>query len=143
MEAPERVLIVEACRDLVWRSVAAIDANAPARLADLFIDEGEIVRPNGTALRGREAIRASYAQRSAERITRHLVTNIVVDVHSTSEASSVSYVMLWSGSTTDAEAPEGRPVERQQVGEFDDRFVHTSAGWRIARRSARFILSSD
>lgn len=143
MEALERVLIVEACRDLVLRAVAAIDTNVPAQLADLFTDEGEIVRPNGTALRGREAIRTSYAQRSAERITRHLVTNIVVDVHSTREASSVSYVMLWSGSTTDAEAPQGRPLQRQQVGEFEDRFVHTSGGWRIVRRAARFILSSD
>ena len=143
MEAFERVLIVEACRDLVLRSVAAMDANAPARLADLFTDEGEIVRPNGTALHGREAIRASYAQRSAERITRHVVTNILVDVHSIREASSVCCVMLWSGSTAEPEAPQGRPVQRQQVGEFDDRFVHTSAGWRIARRAARFILSSD
>ena len=143
MEALERVLIVEACRDLVLRSVAAMDANAPAQLADLFTDEGEIVRPNGSVLRGREAIRASYSQRSAERITRHLVTNIVVDVHSTREASSVSYVMLWSGSTTDAEAPQGRPVQREQVGEFEDGFVHTPTGWRIARRAARFILSSD
>ena len=61
MQAHEHLTIVEACRDLVLRSAAAVDTNDARRVADLFVEDGELVRPNGETMRGRDAIRASYA----------------------------------------------------------------------------------
>jgi hypothetical protein len=40
-----------------------------------------------------------------------------------------------------AEGHFGIPAEpRQLIGEFEDQFVRTDEGWRIATRRARFIM---
>jgi len=144
MDAADRMAIRQACSELVLRAVACVDGNDAARLARLFAEDAVLVRPNGAALHGREAIRDAYAQRPADRITRHLVTNTVVEVESPTRARALSYVLLWTGSATDAAGPNGRPAQpRQVVGEFDDRFSFTpDAGWLIQRREARFVLHS-
>ena len=143
MDPLQILLVKDACRDLVLRAAASVDANEPGRLAALFAEGGVLVRPGGEPLAGREAIRQSYAQRPAERITRHLVVNIRVEVESETEARAESTVLVWSGSTGDTPGPHGRPAQaRQVVGEFSDRLTLTSEGWRIARREARFVLHS-
>jgi ketosteroid isomerase-like protein len=134
------MLIEHACRDLVLHAAMYADRSDSAALARLFTSDAELVRPNAQPLRGGEAIEASYAQRPAERITRHLVTNTVVDVVSPERATATSYVLLWIGSTADPATAHGRPAQRQQVGEFVDNFALTGDGWRIARREARFVL---
>jgi uncharacterized protein (TIGR02246 family) len=139
----QRLAIQQACRDLVCRAAACADAHQPAQLAGLFSDDAVLVRPNAQPLQGRDAIRQAYEQRSAERITRHLVTNTLVEVESASKARAMSYVLLWAGSHSDPGGAQGRPAQgRQVVGEFDDRFTLTPQGWRIAHREARFVLHS-
>jgi uncharacterized protein (TIGR02246 family) len=143
MDALSQLLIKEACRELVLRSAACADANDAAGLAALFAADGTLVRPDGTALQGRQAIEVAYRLRPAERITRHLVTNTVVDIESPEAAHVLSSVLLWSGATTDAEGPQGRPANpRQLLGNFDDRCVLTPEGWRFAQRRASFALHS-
>src|SRR4051794_7574812 len=101
MDALQRLLIVEACRDLVLRAAAQADAGDAAALAALFTEGAVLARPNAEPLQGRAAIRASYAQRPAERITRHLVTNTVVVVESPGASRALSSVLLWAGSSAD------------------------------------------
>jgi len=142
MDPLQRLLIQEACRELVLRSVACADAHDAAGLAALFLPEGVLRRPGGQSpLVGRAAIEHAYAQRPRERITRHLVTNTLVEVESASAASARSRVLLWAGSTEDADSAQGRPVRGPQlVGEFSDRFARTAEGWRLASRDASFVL---
>jgi uncharacterized protein (TIGR02246 family) len=143
MDALQRLLIQDACRELVLRSVECTDAHDAAGLAALFSPDGVLRRPAGEPLVGRAAIEAAYAQRPRERLTRHLVTNTRVEVQSATAASACSRVLLWAGSTEDAEGPQGRPLRGPQlVGEFDDRFVLTGEGWRFASRDASFVLHS-
>ena len=143
MDALQRLLIVEACRDLVLRAAAQADAGDATALAALFTERAVLARPNAEPLQGRAAIRASYAQRPAERITRHLVTNTVVVVESPGTSRALSSVLLWAGSSADADGPRGRPAQGGQlVGEFDDRLTLTAEGWRIERREARFVMHS-
>lgn len=141
MDPLQRLLIQDACRELVLRAAECADAHDAAGLAALFMPEGVLRRPGGQPLVGRAAIEAAYAQRPRDRITRHLVTNTRVEVESETAARAHSRVLLWAGSTADAEGPQGRPLRGPQlVGEFADRFVHTDAGWRIASRDASFVL---
>jgi len=141
MDELERLLAERACTRLVLLAAAHVDRGEPAALAALFTPDAVLVRPGGTALHGREAIQAAYEQRPAERITRHLVSNTLVDLVSDSEARAQSQVLLWTGSTTDAAGPRGRPASGGPVvGAFDDRFVKTPEGWRIAHRTASFVL---
>jgi ketosteroid isomerase-like protein len=140
----EHMVTVEACRALVMRSAQYADAADYAGYAALFATDGVLVRPGGAPLLGRPAIEAAYASRPAERLTRHLVTNTLVDVESPDRARGVSTVLLWSGKHTDLPGPFGRPADaRQVVGEFMDEFVRTPEGWRISRRTASFVLYRD
>ncbi len=141
MDELQRLLIENACRTLVLRVAACADAHEPAQLAAWFTDDATLVRPNAQPLQGREAIGQAYAQRPAGRITRHLVTQTLVEVESAAVAHAHSCVLLWAGSLADEPGPQGRPAQpRQVLGEFDDRCELTPAGWRIARRDARFVL---
>lgn len=144
MDELQRHSIERACERLVLDAAAFADANQAQKLSGLFTDHGLLIRPGGTALCGRIAIHNAYALRSPERITLHLVSNIRVDVLSETEASSISYVQVWSGSTTDDAGPQGRPCRQPAaVGEFIDRFQKLADGWRIASREARFILHTS
>ncbi|MCI3207375.1 MULTISPECIES: nuclear transport factor 2 family protein [Pandoraea] len=131
----------QACHDLVMRFVLCNDRRDPHGLAALFAEKGVLVRPNGETLVGRAAIAAAYADRPAGRLTRHLVGNVLIDVTSATGAIGSSTVLLWSGSAQDVPGPFGRPAQgRQVMGEFEDTFVRTAQGWRIARREARFTF---
>ena len=144
-EATERMLIVQACQQVVLRAAACVDANDAAELALLFASDAALVRPGAEPLIGREAIRATYERRPKGRITRHLVTNMVVDVESSDRARVRSYVLLWTSSQTEEDGPTGRTADgRQLVGEFDDRIVRDARGaWLMQRREARFVMHRD
>lgn len=135
------VIAKQACYDLVVRFVSCNDRRDPQGLAALFAENGVLVRPNGDTLVGPAAIEAAYAERPAERMTRHLTGNVLIDVTSATTAIGASTVLLWSGAASDAPGPFGRPVKgREVMGEFEDSFVKTPAGWRLARREARFTF---
>ena len=141
MDATEREKIRQACQELVLRAAARADAGDAPGLAQLFALKGVLVRPGAQPLQGREAIQAAYSQRPAERITRHLVTNTLVEVQSPTSARALSYVLLWTGLATDPAGPHGRAAHgRQIVGEFEDVFSLKPEGWRIEHRDARFVL---
>ncbi|RYY95862.1 MAG: nuclear transport factor 2 family protein, partial [Comamonadaceae bacterium] len=128
-----------ACRTLVEASVRHVDDGDAPAFAALFTDDGVLVRPNGALIEGREAIQETYAQRAADRLTRHLVTNVHVTPEADGSARARSYVLLWTGSSaTPADGTAGRRADaRQLVGEFDDRLVRGADGaWRIQRRQA-------
>jgi ketosteroid isomerase-like protein len=144
MNELERMLIAEACRETILRATAATDANDAAAFARCFTDEAVLERPNTAPVTGRDAIREVYARRPPDRLTRHLVTNILVEAQGPDAARATSLVLLWSGSTHDTIGPQGRPADgRQVVGEFHDELARGPDGWRIARRKALFVLFHD
>ena len=141
MDELEGLLAERACTRLVLQAAAHVDRGEPAALAALFTPDAVLERPGGACLQGRAAIQAAYEQRPAERITRHLVSNTLVDLLSPTEARAESQVLLWTGSAADAAGPRGRPASNDPVvGAFDDRCVKTADGWRIAHRIASFVL---
>jgi uncharacterized protein (TIGR02246 family) len=144
MDDLQRLLIIEACRDLVLRAAECADGHDAAGLAALFVPDGVLRRPGGQPLLGRAAIAQAYAERPASRITRHLVTNTRVVVESAIAAAARSRVLLCAGSTDDADGPHGRPQRGPLlVGEFDDRFTLSDEGWRFASRDASFVLHAS
>lgn len=134
--------IERACTRLVLDAAAANDRNDFQAFADCFARGGILSRPSGEPLEGPEAIAASYSTRPASRITRHLVSNIRIDVESSTVACGLSYVVLYAGDS--GSKPEGhfgiRAERGALIGEFEDRFALTAEGWRIRKREARFIM---
>lgn len=137
----ERLEAEAACRALVIGSAAAADDQDWQRLAGCYSVDATLVRPGGPELHGREAIRAAYASRDPDRLTEHLICNLLVTFETERCAQARCKVLLWSGRRSDPTSPRGRPADPlQQVGAFLDRVVLTDEGWRIARREASFRL---
>ena len=114
-------------------------------LAALFTRDGIMQRPSGDPLTGRAAIIQSYQSRGAGRMTRHICTNVRITVESPDRARGITYAVVYSANTT--QVPEGhfgiKADGRRLIGEFEDEFVRTEEGWRIAHRRARFVMHTD
>ena len=137
----DKMLIEHACARLVLESVAANDRQDYEDFADLFTSDGLLHRPAGEPLCGREEIIDSYRVRPASRITRHICTNIVIRVESPRSARGTTYVTLFAADGAQAGGSFGVKCDpRTLIGELEDRFELTPAGWRIAERRARFVM---
>jgi hypothetical protein len=85
-------------------------------------------------LEGREAIRASMKGRPKGLMTRHLATNVMIDVISQDSATGLTTLaMIGCTPTQDAKPPfeSGGPL---YFGEFRDRFVREAGEWKFIER---------
>ena len=99
------------------------DAARWPEVADLYAEDGLMTRPSAPAVEivGRAAILAAFTARPP-RATRHMCSNIVIDVERADAARGSSAMLLFTGGPA--------PL----VGGFEDRFVLTGDGWRFAER---------
>ena len=124
------------CERLIVDSARYNDLREWAALAALYTPTGVVVRPNGQRLEGRKAIEAAYAAGSPDRATRHLCTNVRVDVDGPDAAHATTTVLIVAGTRSDD------PDVTFRVGEFADRFERTDEGWRIAERRATLFMNT-
>ncbi len=89
---------------------------------------------------GRDAILAMFRDRQP-RLSRHIITNTLIEVTSATEARGRCYITLFS--TTDVDAP--RPVLAEPsifVGQYDDRYVFEDGRWLYAERRGSAALKT-
>lgn len=123
MTEAETVQIEHACARLVARYANLNDAGDWEGVVALYAPEGKMARPSAPDdwIVGRAAILAAFKARPA-RTTRHLCTNVVIDVLSDAEARGECAMALFDRDS----AP--------RFGGFHDRFVRTAEGWAFAER---------
>jgi uncharacterized protein (TIGR02246 family) len=126
------LLVAErACAALVTRYTHLVDEGHASEVADLFTADGVWSSPE-TKLDGREAIRAAFLRREKSgRTSRHICTNVGIDVEDEAHATGLCYLTLFR---TDTAATPARGTMPDLVGVYRDRFVRTEDGWRIAAR---------
>jgi ketosteroid isomerase-like protein len=140
---PDSSQIERQCERLVLRSLRLFDERDWQAYADLFTEDGVFIRANAPdePLAGREAIRAALGRRPSSRLTRHLCTNLEIDVLDEAHARGLCYLLLYAGDATQPQTAAGRPADAvQRIGEYHDEFLRTSGGWRISRRVGKLIL---
>lgn len=140
MKDEERQSAELACEKIVKQFAVFNDLGELEKLAALFVEDGSFARPldpeNPTI--GRAEILAMLQARPP-RLSRHIMSNIVIDVLGPDEATGISYVTFLS--TTDVDA--ARPVAAEPkifVGEYRDNFVRTADGWRLKSRKGNMTL---
>lgn len=139
MDDLQRLMIERACQRLVLLFAKHNDDLDHAALADLFVDDCLFARPLDPQYpyHGRDAVHAIFRDRPA-RLTRHVMTNILVTVDSPDLAHGNSYVTMISSPNPDRSAP--REGEGIFFGAFDDVFVRTEAGWKFKERRGTVAL---
>ena len=128
----ERLQIEHACARLSIAYANHVDARRYDAFVELFAEDAEL--DAGGLLRGREAIRRAMARRSDRLRSRHVLTNILVDVIDADHARGVTYLTLYRHV---GDTPDGQPIDRTLpagIGQYDDEFVRGRNGFRFARR---------
>jgi ketosteroid isomerase-like protein len=134
--------IQRACEALSIAYARAVDFRDQDTFVSLFTEDGEL--DTGTVLKGRAAIREAMARRPDELRSRHVISNVFIDVLSDIEARGISYLTLYRHvgpeSLKGAPAPLAGPAA---VGHYEDRFEKTAEGWRFKRRKLQLAFRRD
>ena len=129
MTDDERRAIEADCARLIALYANLNDVARWEEVAALYAEQGVMTRPTApdAPIVGRAAILAAFQSRPP-RTTRHVCSNVVIDVDSADEARGTSAMLLFTG----APAP--------LVGSFHDRFVRTPEGWHFAARHGTLLF---
>jgi hypothetical protein len=130
MTDEERRAIEANCARLIALYANLNDAARWDEVAALYAEDGVMFRPTAPdkPTEGRAAILAAFKARPP-RVTRHVCSNVVVDVESDTLARGESAMLLFTGAA--------EPL----VGSFHDRFVRTAEGWRFAERRGSLLFT--
>lgn len=121
------------CRELVVRSIRALDGREYDIIAGAFAEDGVWER-GGEQLVGPRAVRDALDKRPAELETQHLVSNLVVDMVSENVAV-VRYTLCAYAQTADA------AYHLHAIFKATDHLGRTPDGWRFANRAVQPAFS--
>jgi len=134
MDPRVRAAIERICADLTIEYARSIDFRDYDNVAKLFTENATLTI--GQRLEGRAAIAAAMMQRPGELRSRHVITNIFVDVVDDKHARGICYLTLYRH--VGPESLERGPVPLRgpaAIGHYEDAFVKTPAGWKFERRT--------
>ncbi|MFC7303956.1 nuclear transport factor 2 family protein [Streptomyces monticola] len=135
LDPTERLLAERACERLILELVHRLDLGEPGTIADLFIPDGVWEWPSGERrIEGRQALRAYFGSRPADRLSRRMCTNILVTVDSPDTASATTYFATYriDGHVPGALVPPPAPAN---VGHYQDTFRKVNGTWLLATRT--------
>ncbi len=132
----ERIEIERACERLVLAYSRALDLGDLSGAADFFAENGSMSRPMtpDQVIEGRERIRASLLTRPKTLLTRHLATNVMIEVDSRDAAHGISYLTMIAVTPQAADQPPFPSPGPIYFGEFKDRFVREGGTWKFLER---------
>lgn len=137
MDETERLLIERACERLSNAYARIVDFRDYDAVPDVFTADAELRARS--SVHGHDAITRLLASAPRELRMRHVMSNGFIDVLDADNARGIVYVTSYSGPATGDPLP---PVRIGAVGHYEDRYVRTAAGWRIARRVAQLAFHS-
>jgi hypothetical protein len=136
LSAGERMEIERACERLTFAYTRALDLGDMNAAADCFAENGSMARPMnpGQVIQGREAVRASLLTRPKRLLTKHLTTNVVIDVENRDSARGLSYLTMVATTPPEGAAPPFISAGPVYFGEMQDRFVREQGVWKFLER---------
>lgn len=138
MDELDRIRIENACARLPLLFAKYADNGDHAALAALFTEDCEFARPfqPDHPFYGRARVQGIFRDRPPI-LVRHIVSNVLVDVVSETEALGSNYLaMLSSHASTEPPQEAGALY----VGGFEDHYIKTAEGWQFKSRYGRVVL---
>jgi SnoaL-like domain len=132
----ERIEIERACEHVIHAYSRALDLGDMSAAADFFAENGSFARPMAPdkVIQGREAIRAALMTRPKTLLTKHLATNVMIDVEGRDAARGLSYLTMISTTPPADAAPPYDSAGPIYFGEIKDRFIRENGEWKIIER---------
>ena len=137
-----RIAAERACERLLVEYAWLIDSGEASKVADLVTAQATWTGADGGGMAGRDEIRRAFEgrERLTRRLSRHVVTNVRVDVADDDHASATAYLVQYRHDAADGPAVAPTAMEHPKfVGDYHLTFLRTEEGWRID--SLRFELA--
>jgi ketosteroid isomerase-like protein len=132
MKLEDRLFIEAQCRRLIQSFFVLSDRGEAEAYANLYTQDGSFTRP-GLSVCGHNEIGAAIRARPPHLAFRHLgITALVEVIDEHSATGRGSHMLVMHDRNTGEVSP---PV----VGDFEDIYLKTAEGWRIAKRIVRAI----
>jgi hypothetical protein len=126
-----------ACQRLAVACYSLMDQGRYEETAALFTEDAVWVR-GGKPVAGHEGILAALRQRSTSEISRHLVTNVLIELRSEIEGVGTACFVPLRGAKREDGTVAMPPVTN--VGDLNFKFRREAAGWRIAHLQPTMIF---
>lgn len=138
MDDLARLLIERECGKLPLLFAKYADNGDHAALADLFTQDCVFARPfqPDHPFHGRDRVQAIFRDRPPI-LVRHVVTNVLVEVISETEARGTNYLAMLSSHASTVPPQEAGGL---YVGGFEDEYVKTADGWKFKSRLGQVAL---
>jgi SnoaL-like domain len=129
----KRLMIERSCEQLSIEYARLVDFRDYDNFVELFADDALL--DLGRRLEGKAAIRASIMQRATDVRSRHVISNIFIEVLDTHNARGIAYLTLYRhvGPASARYGPIASTLPTA-VGHYEDRYVRTDEGWRFKSR---------
>lgn len=133
MDPLENLLAERACERVIHEFVHRLDLGEPGSVAELFTEDGSWSWPvDGRVAKGRAELRSYFGSRPADRLSRRLMSNILVTVITPDTAVATSYFSTYRvDGYGGGIVPPGAPV---QVGTYEDAFRRVDGRWLLDSR---------
>lgn len=137
MDALARLAIEHECGKLPLLFAKYADNGDHAALAALFTEDCVLARPFQPeyTFHGCDRVQALFDRPPF--LVRHLVTNVLVEVISETEARGTNYLAMLSSHVSPVPPQEAGGL---YVGGFEDVYAKTAEGWKIAIRKGHVAL---
>lgn len=126
-----------ACQRLVIASYSLMDQGRYEETAALFTDDAVWVR-GGKPVAGRGAILDALNQRPTSDLSRHLITNVLVELTSDRDGTATACFVPLRGTKREDGSVATPPITN--VGDLAYRFRREAGGWRIAHLQPTMIF---
>ena len=138
MDDLAHLLIERECGRLPLLFAQHADSGDAAAIGQLFTEDCEFARPfqPDHPFFGRAAVEGVFRGRPPI-LVRHIVTNVLVEVMSETEARGTNYLTMLSCHASTQPPQEAGAL---YVGGFEDHYLRTDDGWRFSKRYGMIAL---
>jgi len=142
MTGETRRIIEDECKKLSIAYARHLDFKEYELFVKLFAPEGEL-NITGRPVLGHENLTKAMAGRPGSLRSRHVLTNIHINVLDEDHAEGISYLTLYRHEGADQSGQDEGPREISgpaAVGHYRDKFVRMDEGWRFSSRVLHFAF---
>lgn len=132
-----------ACVAAIQRFAMLVDAARYEEAAQLFAVDGVLQRPN-ERIEGRQALLSSFKTRPVQRLTRHVISNVLLEPAGPGRVAAFSYVSVYRHLGQEPVPPalpvSARPPET--IAEYRDQLCLENGQWLLRHRTVRPVFDT-